>query len=109
MTTTPTLSAAERTADVDVDVVEVSEEELTALALAADPGAEPDPAGPSLWELDGPTGPQLLPEWYLPSGAAGVRRLRGWRRGAALVVVASFLGINAVGLCSTYGPVMFGG
>lgn len=45
----------------------------------------------------------LLPEWYMPF--AGGVALTGWRRKAALVIVASFLALTAAGLCGTYGYV----
>ena len=38
----------------------------------------------------------------------GSRLLTGWRRRVILWVVASFILINAYGLCSTYGHVGFG-
>jgi hypothetical protein len=36
------------------------------------------------------------------------RVLQGWRRRIVFLVIASFLLINAYGLCSTYGHVGFG-
>ena len=42
----------------------------------------------------------------MPSPARGLRRLRGWRRWVVLLVIASFLLIEAYGLCSTYGRVV---
>jgi len=86
----------------------ITDEELTALALAADPDTEVDvDAVPlDLWGGDGPARP--LPEWYMPVPMGTPRALRGWRRAVGLVVVASFLLINAYGLCSTYGVVAFG-
>lgn len=36
------------------------------------------------------------------------RLLQGWRRQIVLLIVASFVLINAVGLCGTYGYVGFG-
>ena len=83
----------------------VSDAELAALALAA----EPDPVLPddavSFWTVAEPqTG--LLPSWYMPAPAAGARRLRGWRRAMAWTLVVAFVAIDAVGLCSTYGPIL---
>jgi hypothetical protein len=48
----------------------------------------------------------LLPDWY---AAAPMQRvmLTGWRRRIALVIVISFVAINAAGLCSTYGHIVF--
>jgi hypothetical protein len=86
----------------------ISDEELTALALAADPDAPLDDGAVSLWDVAEGDDPQLLPGWYMPPPMVGTRRLTGGRRRAALVVVISFVGINACGLCSTYGWVGFG-
>lgn len=97
--------------EADEDLVEVSDEELTALALAADPDvAVADDAIP-LHELLGQEGPgtaDLLPGWYMPPTVGGNRVLQGWRRRIVLLVIVSFLLIDAYGLCSTYGHVGFG-
>lgn len=87
--------------------VPLSDDELAALALAADPDAEVDPDAPSLWELDEPR-PALLPSWYMPTAAAGVRRLVGWRRNVAIGLVGAFVAIDGAGMCTTFGPVIFG-
>jgi hypothetical protein len=84
----------------------VSDEELTALALAADPDiAVPDDAV-SFWDGTPATTASLLPSWYMPAPAPP-RHIVGWRRNAVRVtvglVVASFLMIEAYGLCNTYG------
>jgi hypothetical protein len=90
----------------------VSDEELTALALAADPDTPVAGDAVSLWDLaggrcsPGATGTPPLPEWYMPAPMAGRRRLRGWRRWAAVVVIVAFLVIDAYGLCSTYGQIV---
>lgn len=86
----------------------ITDEELTALALAADPDVEVAPGAVpiDLWGGNGPAHP--LPSWYMPVPVGSPRPLRGWRRAVALVVVGSFLAINAYGLCSTYGVVTFG-
>lgn len=86
----------------------ISDEELAALALTADTDETLDDDAVSLWELDQHRAHGLLPEWYMPVSAVGTRRLRGWRRNAALVVVGAFLAIDAAGLCSTYGPIITG-
>jgi hypothetical protein len=84
---------------------EIGDDELTALALAADPEtAVNDDAVP----LAGPTAVSLLPDWYMPAPMGGVPLLQGWRRRVGQLIVASFLLINAYGLCSTYGWVGFG-
>ena len=85
-------------------VATVSDEELTALALAADPDAALPADALSVWDVLGTDiDRQLLPAWYMPAPAPGQRRLTGWRRRAVFVVVAAFVAINAAGLCSTYG------
>lgn len=82
----------------------VSDEELTALAMAAGPEvAVPHDAVP--FSSVGGAEPALLPSWYMPCPAAGGRQLRGWRRWLVILVVAAFLLIEAYGLCSTYGPI----
>lgn len=73
-------------------------DELTALALAADPDAPlDDDAVPFAEHIeDGP-----LPDWYMPTAVGGRRDRRSIA--VALVVVASLLMIVASGLCITYG------
>lgn len=92
----------------DKTVDTITDEELTALALAADPDAPVAPDAVPLSAAPGPGGDRLLPEWYMPSPAGFGRPVRGWRRRVILLVIASFLLINAYGLCSTYGHVGFG-
>ena len=85
----------------------VSEDELTALALAADPDTPLPDDAVSLWDVAG-TGPVArLPEWYLPAPVWG-GRVRGWRRALILLFVLTFVVIDAYGLCNTYGWVAFG-
>ena len=52
-------------------------------------------------------GPTLLPEWYSPAPMARRELLKGWRRAVVFGIVAAFLAINAYGLCSTYGHIVF--
>ncbi|MGH9271979.1 MAG: hypothetical protein ACRDZ2_11970 [Ilumatobacteraceae bacterium] len=78
--------------------VVIDDDELTRLALAADlDDPLPDDAVP--WSgADAPV--ELLPSWYMPPTAA----VRGRRRRVVVgVLIASFLLINAAGLCVTYG------
>ncbi|MEY2424210.1 MAG: hypothetical protein QOI95_4277 [Acidimicrobiaceae bacterium] len=86
----------------------MTDDELTALALAADPDAPIDldaiPLGDYLRSEDDD---RLLPEWYMPAPMPGARRLRGWRRRVAILVIVAFVLIDAYGLCSTYGSVVF--
>ncbi|MEK7425953.1 MAG: hypothetical protein AAB131_19190 [Actinomycetota bacterium] len=95
--------------DADGDLVDiheggvvVSDAELTALALAADPDA---PLGDDAVPFDAHVdGPGLLPEWYMPAPQVS----GGSRRRAAVfaVVVVSLLLLNAAGMCVTYGRVV---
>ena len=85
----------------------MSDDELTRLALAADPDAAVPRDAVSLWDLAGWSQGRLLPAWYMPSPMPGRAASRG-QRWVIGVVVASFLLINAYGLCSTYGRVAFG-
>lgn len=77
----------------------LSEEQLTELALAADPNAplpaDAVPIDVHLSKFD------PLPLWYMPPVArSGSGR---WRRPIVLAVVGAFLMIDALGLCNTYG------
>jgi len=81
----------------------VSEEELTALALAADPDAPlDDDAVPLAQYLGDHAG--LLPAWYMPTPMA--RTGRPWRIPVVLAIVAAFVIIEAFGLCSTFGQLV---
>ena len=87
-----------RSTEVDID-------ELTRLALAADPDAPlPDDAVP--WSGHGPDHDPLLPDWYMPAPMPGHRRLTGWRRVLAWILVISAVAVVASGLCNTYGELV---
>lgn len=73
-----------------------TEEELTELALGADPDPE-IPAGSVPFDLGGNAG--LLPSWYMPAPV----RADGWRGRVIGIVILLVLGINVLGLCVTYG------
>jgi hypothetical protein len=89
---------------VDADhVAALSDEELTALALAADPDAPLDRDAVALSEMLGDGRSQLLPEWYMPAPMGIAAPVRGWRRQVIAVVILAFLVITAYGLCNTYG------
>ena len=82
----------------------ISDEELTALALAADPdeplSADAVPLADYLAEGFGP-----LPGWYM---APVMARHSGRRRQVIILgVIGAFLLIEAFGLCSTYGQFPF--
>jgi hypothetical protein len=81
----------------------ITDEELTALALAADPDGPLDKDAVPLSVYLGQI-PALLPGWYMPPAMAtsGSR----WRTPVILAIVFAFLIIEAYGLCSTYGQVV---
>jgi hypothetical protein len=81
----------------------VSDEELTALALAASPDAVVADDAVNLWDLVGQDQGALLPGWYMPPVSAGRRNHPRWRRRVALAIICAFLVIDAYGLCATYG------
>ena len=91
--------------DIDVAEDEVTDDELTALALAADPDTPVGDDASSFFDVVGPGAGRLLPEWYMP-GVAGACQLSAWRRSVALVIVAAFLLITAYGLWDTYGDMV---
>jgi hypothetical protein len=95
-------------ADQVGDEGQVSDEELTALALAADPDAEVEAGAVSVWEVLDLGADRSLPEWYMPAPVGGRRLQGGWRRRLVLLLVLTFLGINAAGLCFTYGSIVVG-
>jgi hypothetical protein len=82
----------------------LTEDELTAQALAADPD-EPlgDHARPFRME-DSPDA--VLPSWYMPPVVAG--RSTPARRAIALTLVGTAFLINALGFCITYGQLTAG-
>ena len=80
-----------------------SDEELTTLALDADPDAPlSEDAVPFDFRSDADV--NLLPSWYMPPVVVGVSRR--WWRPLVLLLVLSFLFIEAAGLCSSYGPLV---
>ncbi|MFM2078017.1 MAG: hypothetical protein RJA49_1907 [Actinomycetota bacterium] len=81
---------------------EISDEELTALALAADPDA---PLGDDAVPFDAQLTefPELLPSWYMPAPSSYRRSRR--RVAVVALIIISLLVINALGLCITSGHV----
>lgn len=78
----------------------ISDDELTALALAADPSTALD-ADAVAWSGIGVNPPGLLPNWYMPVPSY---RLRGrLSRAIVITLIAGFLVIDAFGLCITSG------
>jgi hypothetical protein len=77
----------------------VDEDQLTELALAADPES---PLSPDAVPIDiylSQVAP--LPLWYMPPVARA--RVGRWSRPIVLTVVAAFVLIDVLGLCNTYG------
>ena len=82
--------------------VGITDEELTELALAADPDAAlPEDAVPIGVHLS-QFAAAPLPLWYMPAIArtGGGRR---WKLPVVIAVVSAFFLIDALGLCNTYG------
>lgn len=77
-----------------------TDEELTALALAADPDQVPDvDAVPFRGTAQAEDG--LLPLWYMPPPQPVGRSRR--RVAIVAIVILALIVINALGLCITYG------
>jgi len=102
MTTMPTTGALD---DDGEDAAGIGDDELTALALAADPDAPLDPDAVPWHEYLVASGallsPAPLPGWYM--AAATARHGGRWRIVVIAALVVAFVVIEAVGLCSTYG------
>jgi hypothetical protein len=92
--------------DVGSDREDVlTDDELTSLALAADPLAQlPADAVPLSIHLA--QFGTALPLWYMPPMARSGGR-RSWKMPFVIAVVAAFLLIDAAGLCNTYGLLGF--
>jgi hypothetical protein len=82
----------------------ITDAELEALALAADPDLplDPDAVPMDEWLTQSV---DLLPSWYM--APAMTRRMRKAPLVLLLIVIATFVAIEAVGLCSTYGQPPF--
>ena len=96
-----TIDAPSLHSDVQPDDAPLSDEELEALAMAADPTeALADDAVPL--DLSSAGGIDFLPGWYMPPVLRSASRR--WHRWAIVAVIVAFLAIDAFGLCSTFGP-----
>ncbi|MEP7115644.1 MAG: hypothetical protein ABI862_20435, partial [Ilumatobacteraceae bacterium] len=80
--------------------LDISDEELTALALAADPNLPLDEDAVPLNSLRA-EGEPLLPEWYMPVSASRARS--DWRGVVAVAISVGLVSINAFAICVTYG------
>jgi hypothetical protein len=97
----PSSSANFAHADADVLELPLTEEELTTLAMAADPDAPlSDDAIPLSLHLAKFAG-AALPEWYMAPATSGTGRR--WRTPVVLAVVFAFVLIEGLGLCNTFG------
>jgi hypothetical protein len=77
-----------------------TDEELSVLALSADPDQELDPDAVPL-AMYSSQSCASLPLWYMPPVMS--RGTKRWRTPIVLAIVAALLLINAFGLCITYG------
>ena len=86
------------------DLTPFTDEELSALALAAAPITTLD-ADATPWGGGDARTPSLLPNWYMPSPSY---HLRGrWTRAIVITLIVGFLVIDAFGLCITSGFISF--
>jgi hypothetical protein len=88
--------------DVDTDIgdLDISDEELTELALAADPNSPlPEDAVP--FHSMQSEGVALLPDWYMPVDASRARS--DWRAVVAVAIAVGLVLINAFAICVTNG------
>jgi hypothetical protein len=93
----------ETTAESELDDVQLTDAELSALALAADPDQplDADAVPLSLYPAESLG---MLPLWYMPPAMA--RGSRGWRTPVVVALVAAFLLIDAFGMCITFGQLV---
>jgi hypothetical protein len=109
------MTVIDMTVDTQVDRTDMTliddpltDEELTSLAMAADPDAplsdEAIPLSMHLAQIAGFAG-AALPQWYMaPATAKGGHR---WRLPVVIAIVSAFLLIEALGLCNTFGQLTF--
>lgn len=83
----------------------MTDEELVEFALASDADAPIGDDAVSMFEYLADQNPSILPDWYMPAPARSTRR--GWQRAVILLIVAALVVIEAAGLCSTYGQIVF--
>jgi hypothetical protein len=86
--------------ELDIDEFEISDDELTALALAADPDAPIGDDAVPVGSLQA-EGDPLLPSWYMPVSASRARK--DWRAVVAIAIAVGLVLINAFAICVTYG------
>ena len=77
-----------------------TDEELTALALSADPDQPLDANAVPFTSPDNAFG-ALLPSWYMPMPVTRVHKR--WHVPVVLTIVSAMTLISGLGLCITYG------
>lgn len=88
-----------RSSNDDELLADVTDEELAAEALAADPDRPVSPDAVPFAAESRPAG--LLPEWYMPAPMS--TRRTPVRVAVVTAVVLAFLAVAAAGLCTTNG------
>jgi hypothetical protein len=81
--------------------VPLTDAELTALAMAADPDAPLDAHAVPLHIHLAQFAGAALPQWYMAPAMA--RSGPRWRTPVVVIIIAAFLLIEALGLCNTFG------
>ena len=79
--------------------IPVDDDQLAALALAADPDQPIDPDAQPFVMGEDTSGP--LPSWYMPAPAGRMRE--PWQVAVVLFLVGTLTLISGLGLCITYG------
>lgn len=83
----------------------VTDDELAAEALAADPDAPVADDAVPFGEVQSDA---IIGDWYMPAASAGASTSSAWRKRVAVGVVGSIALVNAAGLCVTYGHITLG-
>lgn len=88
--------------DVDTDIsdLDITDEELAELALAADPDVPIGDDAVPFHSMQA-AGTPLLPEWYMP--VAPSRPRSDWRAAVAVAISVGLVLINAFAICVTNG------
>lgn len=88
--------------DVDTDIsdLDLSDDELAELAMAADPDVHMEDDAVPLRSL-GADDSTLLPDWYMP--VVQRRAHSDWRAAVAASIAVGLVLINAFAICVTYG------
>jgi hypothetical protein len=103
VTAGPTTDGSQQGSDLGDAIGDaISDEELTALALAADPDTPVAPDA-TVWLA---ARESTLPAAYLPAASVRSRPASRLRTVTVLIVIAAFLSITALGFCATYGQLV---